>query len=888
MAHPLDRAPLGLIALLAWLVPGHARERFEREWHAELSYRAAWLEQRGALNWQARAGLLARAFGAVIHAFWLLLDHLTMDLFIRDVRHAWRALWHQPAFTLVAAVTLALGVGLNTAMIAIVDGVLLKPLPFHEPERLVELWESNPLRNWTHASIAPANLVDWQQRTTSFDALAWYLGSDTKQPAGVTLNLATDAGSQRVSGMYVSGNFFDVLGVKPALGRLFSDTERRLEDPPVILISDGLWQRLFGRDPAIVGRRVRVDAVSRTVIGVMPPSFAFGARPADYWLSTFVVTPEFRQTRVPHYLGAVARLKPGVTLAQAQADLSRVASQLEREYPDSNTQMGAGVGPLQEWYIGDMRRPLFIFLGAVSLVLLIACANVAALLLTRAADRTREMAVRAALGAGRLRLLRQQLTESLLLAILGGAGGLLVAMWAIQAFVALSPEGVPRLDTIQIDGRVLAAMMALTTATTLLCGAAPSIQAARVGVAGALRSGGRGSVGVRSGVFARRLIVIGEVALAVVLVVGAGLLARSFAALIRVSPGINPAGVVMARVSLPRRVYDTDEKVHRFFERALAGIRGMPGVEAAGGSSRLALEGYRWTGDLSVEGQPDVWGRELRHKQVTPGYFRAIGLPLLAGRDVSDADVMGKPEVAVINETLARQFFRAVDPVGKRIAYQKPTEKPSWVTVIGIVADEKQDGLNLPVQPEVYESHFQNPSEDMRLVVRTSQDGQVIAGSLRDLIRRLDPGLAFDVEQVSSLVNRSVARERFAALLISLFAAMALLLAGIGVYGVLAMVVGQRQHEIGLRMALGAQRRDIVGLLLGEGGRLVGTGLALGVFVALAARQALAGLLFGISASDPLTFAAVGVVLVVVGALACLVPARRALAVDPMETLRSE
>jgi putative ABC transport system permease protein len=884
---PAPRLSLALVSLASNIAPRHARDRFCREWLGELCHRAAWFDKRGTPAWRARCSLTWRASGALAHAIALRWSHWTMIDVIRDLRQGWRALASRPAFTAIAAATLAIGIGLSAAMFAVVDALLLTPLPFRDPDRLVEVWETNPLRNWTHANVAPANLLDWQARTSSFEAFAYFIGSDTKQPATITQNLAASAGAERIDGMFVSGNFFSVLGAAPALGRSFSETESEAGGPSAVIISDGLWRRVYGADPAIVGRTIRIDETPTIVVGVMPAGFQFGTNETDYWELFVRPQAQWRKLRVPHFLGVIARLREGATVASARADLQRVASQLEREYPASNTKMNADLGPLQEWAVGDVRRPLLVFLGAVAFVLLIACANVAGLLISRTTERAREIAVRSALGASRLRLLREQLIESGLLAATGAILGLLVAWAGIRAFIALSPPDMPRLAEVAIDVRVLAALIGATTLTTVLCGLAPSLHAARLGVAAALRSGGRSAAG--SGAGGRRVLVVAEVALAVVLVAGAGLLARSFAGLMQVDPGVRPERVVAARLSLPSATYDTDAKRQQFFERLLGEVRALPGVEAAGASTRLALEGMRWTGDLAVEGRPDVWGRELRHKEVTPGYFRAIGLPLVRGRDFTSADTDMSPSVVVINEALGRAFFDGVDPIGHRISYTKPGQRAAWRTVIGVVADERQDSLSAPVMPEVYDSHLQAAVSEMRLVVRTRTDGVGIAADLRGVVSRLDAGLAvFDIEPMSDVIGRSLSPVRFTTSLVGAFALVAVLLAGVGVYGLLSTLVGQRRREIGLRMALGAARGQVVGMLLGEAARLIAAGLAVGLVLAVSLRHALTGLLVGVSPFDPITFMGVALSLAAIGLLASLMPARRAATVDPMEALRTE
>jgi putative ABC transport system permease protein len=880
---------LRIIAVVSRIVPAEDRPRWRDEWQAELWHRASWLASRGPLPRRARLALLASCAGALVHALWLRADQWSFEMVRQDLRFAWRTLGRQRTFTLMAVLTLGLGVGLTTAMFTIVNAVLLNPLPYREPDRLVELWETNPLRNWTHATAAPANLLDWRARNRVFEDLAWYRGSTSGQPSDLSVNLTSGDTTEHVRAMLVSANFFNVLGARAALGRTFAAGQDVIGAKRVVVLSHAFWHQRFGGDPALLGRTVRLHAMPVEVVGVMPPAFRFGAWQPDCWLLLLANPADWAQVRRPHYLGVIGRLKPGVQLPEARSDMHRIAAQLEREYPDTNTQMGVGVGMLKEWYVGDVRRPLVLFFVAVALVLLIACANVAGLLLARAADRARELAVRAALGAGRVRLVRQLLTESLVLAAAGGLLGLAIAGWLVQLFVRFSPSDIPRLDEVRIDLRVVAFMLLTTSATTILFGLMPSLQAARRTVADSLRQGSRGTTGGAQSQRTRRVLVVAEVALAVVLLAGAGLLLRSVGRLMNVDPGVRPARVLLARVSLPGRVYDTDETTIAFFDRALQGIRELPDVEAAGATTVPPLGGFRWTGDLSIEGQPSVWGRELRHKEVTPGYFGAVGLPILRGRDFSARDTARMPPVAIVNRTLARHFFGDADPIGRRISYTKPGQQPTWRTVIGVVGDEKQDSLSRPVQPEAYDSCLQSPQDEMTLAIRSRGTPDAVVPAVREVIRRMDRGIAlFDIETMEQRVAESITRERFTALLVTAFAGVAIVLAAVGVYGVLAMVVGRRRQEISVRVALGATARDVRRLVMSEGVGLVALGLAIGAALALAATRLMEALLFEVSPHDPMTFGGVAAVLIVIGMAACYVPVRRALRIAPIEALRAE
>jgi putative ABC transport system permease protein len=568
--------------------------------------------------------------------------------------------------------------------------------------------------------------------------------------------------------------------------------------------------------------------------------------------------------------------------------MTRVAAELERDYPASNAQMGVGLGPLADWLVGNVRGALLIFLGAVGFVLLIACANVASLMLARASDRSREMAVRTAVGASRLRLVRQLLVESAVLAGAGAAIGTALAWWAVGALAATIPPEVPRMDEVRIDLAVLAFVAGVTGATVLLFGLAPALQAARVDAAPALKDGSRGSAA--AGRRHRQAIVVAEVALAVALVAAAGVMIRSFARLQGVDAGIDPHGVLTAYVTLPGLKYDTPDKTVAFWDELMQRLRALPGVTAAGGSTRIALEGYNWTGDLSIEGKPETWGRGLRHKEIVPDYFGAIGLPLLEGRSFRSTDDQKAPPVVVINAALAREYLSGEDPVGRRISFQRPdAAKHTWRTIVGVVADEKQDGLADPVRPEVYVSHRQAPQDDMTIVLRAAVPPESLVPDVRRALRAVDPGVPlYGVRTMAQVVAEATARERFATLLLGSFAALALMLAAVGIYGAAAYAVSSRTSEIGLRMALGAQRRDVVRMVLGDGLRLVGIGLALGLGLAALTGRALASLLFETAPTDPLTFTVVALFLMVVALTATVLPARCASRIDPVTALRAE
>ncbi|TAK13853.1 MAG: FtsX-like permease family protein, partial [Acidobacteria bacterium] len=681
LAHWIVRAS-------AWIVPADARTDWRAEWLAEMAARPS-----------ARAQW-AFACGAPLHAVWLQKEQWRPEMVTADIRFGWRQIRRRPGVALAAILTLAMGIGATTAIFSVVYGVLLRPLPYREPSRLVQLWEVNPLFSWTEANVAPGNMISWRERNHTLAEMAWYFGSDTRGAGLSTLTLGGSGDPVRVDAMSVSANFFDVLGVAPRLGRAFAAGEDTGGPHRLVVLSDGFWRRQFGADPSIVNRTIPVNGREYTVIGVMPPSFSFDNKPVDFWLPLIMDLAQMREVRRPHYLRVVARLKPGVTIDQARADIVSIASDLEREYPGTNTQMSAGLGPVADWFVGSARAPLLAFLGAVALVLLIACVNVANLFIARTLDRARELSLRAALGASRLRLVRQLMAEAGVIAAAGAAAGIAFAYAALRLFVAFAPEGLPRLDHVGLNVPVLLFAIGITAAVTMVIGLMPAWQASRSDVRSGLGDGGRTTPAAGR---MRRTLVAAEVALAVVLLVGATLTLRSFVSLVNVRPNFAMDGLVAGRVTLPGIRYGEDGKSARFFEEVAARLRAKGGVSAAGAVTRLPLEGTVWTGQLFIDGRPDVHGREIRHKTATFGYLETLGLPILSGRPFAAADIANGQLPVVINQTLARRFFPDGDAVGRRIAFDAPAEKVRWRTIVGVAADEPQDGLGMPAQPELYE-----------------------------------------------------------------------------------------------------------------------------------------------------------------------------------------
>ncbi len=864
------------------------RGRHEREMEEEMRFHLEMqIEQNLASGMAAEEAHYAarRQFGnqswlkEVSREMWRL---NSIETLMQDLRFGARMLLKKPGFTLVVVITLALGIGANSAIFSVVNAVLIKPLPYREPDRLVQLWETNPLKNWTQATVAPANLFDWQKQNQVFEEIAAYM-------EGVGLQIESDGEPERIKALYVAGNIFSTLGANAMIGRTLREEETWQGKHTVAILSYGLWQRRFGADPKIVGRKIMFDGREREIVGVMPPDFYFPSKEVELWIPFGWNYAQLAQVRRPHFLRAVGRLKPGVTLAQARAEMTAIASRLEQQYPDTNTQMGVGIGTLKEWIVSDVQLPLTVFMVAVAFVLLIACANVVNLLLSRSAARAREVAVRSALGAGRARIVRQLLTENLLLALTGGAIGLLLAVWLKDLLVAFSPDDIPRLDEIKLDWRVLSFTVGITLLTTLLTGLAPALSLSTPNLTSALKEGGQKS-GAGQGGHTRGALVVAEVALALVLVVGAGLMVRSFGALQQVDPGFDPNNILSLSVSLPGSKYPEGAQARAFFEQAEQRIRRLPGVIAVGSTTVPALRGSNWTSDATIEGRPpENYPREVRHKVITPDYFRAMGVTLLRGRFFNESDNDKSQPVIIVNATLARRHFPGEDPIGKRIKFSKPQVQDEWQTIIGVVNDEKQDGLGAKVEHETYQPLLQNAQDEMTLIVRAAIDPQSLVGAIREEIRALDRSLPlYDIKTMRVAIYESLARERFITLLLIVFAALALSLASIGVYGVLSYSVTQRTREIGIRIALGAQTGDVLKLVVAQGGKLAALGMAIGLISAFALTRLMKTLLFGVSATDPLTFVAVSLLLSIMALLACYIPARRATKVDPLVSLRVE
>jgi putative ABC transport system permease protein len=810
-----------------------------------------------------------------------------MTFLTHDLRHAFRTLARNPGLTAAATVTLALGIGATTLIFSAVHGLLLAPLPFPDSDRLVSLWEKNPERGWYKNWVARANYLDWREQCRSFSGIAAYW----EEPETA---VRTSSGEpEAVRGTRASANFFSVLGVPPALGRLPRDEEDWIGASRVVVISDAYWRTRFGADPRVLGRTLTLNGDDWEIIGVAPPGFAFPSRDVLYW-RTLRMDPEDRPRasfRRAHMLRVVARLAPGVTPEAAGADLEAVAARLELRYPDTNRKMGAGLTPLHEWQVGSARTPLLVLLAAVGLLLTIACANVGNLLLARAAGRRKEIAVRAALGAGRARIARQLFAESAALALVGGGLGVLAAVWGLPLLKTLAPPGRADFQAIHLSGSVLAFAVLASGGSALLFGLAPTLRVLRSNFGEDLKGSGVGAAGTRrSGALSGSLVVT-EIALALLLFFGAFVSGRSFWRLAQVDAGFQTQGRLTARVLLRSNAYEKDEAVVAFQNAVLPRLRALPGVREAAAAAALPLAEQQWSSDFSVRGRgPDDFGVEVTHNEVSPGYFRTMGTPVLRGRDFREQDREGAVPVVLINETLARRYFAAEDPIGQQVAFDRaPDAESNWLTIVGVVADQRHETLASQPRAVFFAPLAQDVRRGVSFVVDADGDPQTLISGIRAAVRAADPQLPiYDVRTLDEIREAALGRDRFLLLLLGLFGGSAVLLAVIGVYGVTSHDARLRRREIGIRMAVGASAGDVERLVVARGLRLGLAGTALGAAAALACAGLLKPLLYGIAPADPLTLTSVAVLLVAATTTACYIPARRAGRLDPVSVLRSE
>jgi putative ABC transport system permease protein len=800
---------------------------------------------------------------------------------LNDFRYALRQLIKAPSFTIVAIITLALGIGACTAIFSVVNVVLLQPLDYRQPDRIVNIRETQ-LPQFPEFSVSPPNYLDWEKQTKSYEYLAAYAGS--------RINLTGDGEPQQLLAVKVTGHYFDVYGIKPVVGRFLLPEEDAQGKNHSVVLSYGFWQRVFGGARDVAGRAVQLNGEPYTIVGVAPLGFGLTSK-VDAWLPmAFKPDETASDARGGHYINVVGRLKPAVTVAQARAELEVIASQLAKQYPDSNKGWGIFMMPLQDYTVRDVKPVLYTLLGAVGCVLLIACANLANLLLARATARSREISIRAALGAGRARLIRQLLTESVVLAVCGGIAGVLLARWGLDALLALAPTSLPRITEIHLDFGVLLFSLALSIVTGLLFGIAPALLAARADVNEALKQGTRGSTeGGARGRLRSALVVI-EVTFSLMLLGGAGLLARSFMQLTHVDPGFVPENATLLRISLPQKKYAEKDQQIAFANALLERIRNLPGVQAAGVTHSMPLVGDYVLG-FNIEGRPHIDPADLpntNYYAVTPDYFRAMGIRLVRGRVFTAQDDARAPRVAIINETMARQFFPNEDPIGKRMNIT--TNGPdAWREIVGIVGDIKQYGVDKATSAQSYEPFAQAPFTSLNVVIRANGSPTALLGALRPAVYSVDKDQPIGIiRPLEEIMAESIARQRFAMLLLTVFSSVALVIAAVGIYGVMAYNVVQRTGEFGIRMALGAQQRDVLQLVLAQGGKLIGLGLAIGLLATLAASRAMGSMLFNTSAYDPLTLASITFLLGAVALIACFFPANRATKVNPIEALRTE
>jgi putative ABC transport system permease protein len=805
---------------------------------------------------------------------------------ISDVRFAVRMLAKNPSFTVVAVFALALGIGANTAIFSVVNAVLLRPLPFKDPQQLVMVWENAAHLGFPKNTPSPANFLDWQKQSSVFAGMAAMIER--------SFNLTGVGEPERLDGRRVSANMFEVLGVPALLGRAFVPDDDRA-GTRVVLLSHSLWQRRFGSDPAVIGTALTLNGESYTVVGVMPPSLhlpGYGNWSDQVWVP-IAFPPEEAAQRGNHFLEVIARLKPGVTIEQAQAEMETIAARLARQYPDYNVRTGAVVTPLHEEVVGDIKPALLVLVGAVGFVLLIACANVANLLLARAAVRQKEIALRLALGASRSRLTRQFLTESVLLAFFGGGFGLLLALAAIRILKSFVPATVSQAQAIAIDGKVLLFTALVAVLTGVVFGLAPAIQASLFNLNDTLKEGGRDSAASLKGNRLRSLLVVTEVAVSFLLLIGAGLLINSFFHLRNLDPGFRADHLLTMKIDLSQVKYPDRERRSAFLDELIRRVRALPGAKAAAIAGNLPLT---YNGDsmaIGVEGVPDPppdQRPDVIYRAVGPGYFSTMGIPLLRGRDFTDQDRADSNYVVVISEKIAQHFWPGQDPIGKRLKPGSSTSDAPWREVIGVVKDVRQNDFIAPPKMQMYFSYRQlKDLAPNALVVRTAVHPMSLAASVRNTIWSLDKDQTVsDVDTMEHIIAEAVARQRFSMLLLGLFAGLALVLAAVGIYGVMSYSVAQRTREIGVRIALGARRADVLQMTVKQGLKLVGLGMLVGVVAAFILTRVMASLLFGISATDPLTFIGIALVLLTVAILASYIPALRATRVDPIVALRTE
>jgi putative ABC transport system permease protein len=877
-----------LIRLASPFVPGDIRRDWMREWRAELAFRAFRAQRAGGSLSLTSIGYAA---GALPHAIWLRWDRWRIEMLAQDIKYAIRALLRKPGFTAVTVLTLAIGIGANAAIFGAVNAVLLRPLPFPEPDRLVHVFTTSIQRpDRLSGATSPPDFTDWRSTNTTFSEMAAFSRS--------SFALTGNGSPEQMRGAFVTGTFFDVLGTRPLHGRTIAQADAAIGGPDVVVLGYAVWSGRYGSDPSVVGRRVMVEGISREVIGVMPRDFVY-PQLAQMWVPTRFSADDLANQRGAHYLDVIARLQPDATLDAARVEMRGIAARLAEVYPRTNREASASVHPVRDFMVGDVRQSLFVLLGAVGLVLLIVCVNVASLVLIRAVGRGREMAVRLAVGAGRFALVRGLLIESLILGVIGGAAGLVLAGWATTIIASLDTSvGIPLLRQTRLDSVVVGFTLGVSILAALIFGTMPAWHATSVSdVVQRIREDAGTTTGGATKQRLRSLLVVAETTLAVILLVGAGLLTRSFANLLGVDLGFSTDRIQTFSLSLPATRYATPSQRAAFVEAFLSRIAAQPEVESAGAVFGLPLTGFGYgltTSSRDGVTLPDAEQDRLtlQIRAMTPDYFKAMGMRVTKGRPFSASDRLGAQTVAIVNELAAERLWPGQDPLGHQLGVGSRMgqggERAGGV-VVGVVADTRDRGPALMPLPTLYVAHAQFPMDSLAIAVRTRGEPNASIAPIRAILREQDPDIPmFRVQSMDEVAAAAIAQPRLNTILIVAFAGSAMLLSAIGLYGVLSYAVGQRTREIGLRLALGANRGEVLRMVIGQAGWLTITGVVLGLGAAVLASRALQAQLFEVTTTDAATYALVAACLLVVALVASWVPARRAARTDPMTALRHE